>query len=130
MDDLFDGIFSRTWELISELNVSVVKGLAGVLGIDTPIYVASEVGEFPENPDERLIAIVKHFKGNTYLAGSGGRGYMELQKYEKHGIEVIFQDYRHPEYEQLFGDFEANMSVIDLILNHGDGSLDILRGRE
>ena len=130
MDDLFDGIFSRTWELISELNVSVVKGLAGVLGIDTPIYVASEVGEFPENPDERLIAIVKHFKGNTYLAGSGGRGYMELQKYEKHGIEVIFQDYRHPEYEQLFGDFEANMSLIDLILNHGDGSLDILRGRE
>ena len=55
---------------------------------------------------------------------------MELQKYEKHGIEVIFQDYRHPEYEQLFGDFEANMSVIDLILNHGDKSLDILRGWE
>jgi len=130
LDDLFDGIFSGTWELISELNISVVKGLAGVLGIDTPIYVASEVGEFPEDPDERLIAIVKHFSGDTYLAGSGGRGYMELQKYQKHGIEVIFQDYRHPEYEQLFGDFEANMSVIDLILNHGNRSLDILRGWE
>jgi len=106
----------------------VVKKLVEVLGIDTPLFVASELGEFPDNPDERLVAITRHFNGDTYLAGSGGRQYMDLEKYSAHGIEVKFQDYQHPEYDQLFGEFIPNMSVIDLILNHGDRSLSILGG--
>jgi hypothetical protein len=53
---------------------------------------------------------------------------MDMKKYEQAGIEVLFQDYRHPRYDQLFGEFEANMSVIDLIYNHGDESHSILRG--
>ena len=104
--------------------------LVKVLGIDTPLFVASELGEFPDNPDERLVAITRHFNGDTYLAGSGGRQYMDLEKYKTNGIEVIFQDYQHPVYDQLFGEFEPYMSVIDLILNHGDKSLGILRGNE
>ena len=99
-----------------------------MLGIDTQIHVASELGKFPEDPDERLVAITKHFSAGTYLAGIGGRDYMKLDIYEKGGIDVIFQDFKHPVYNQLFGDFEPFMSVVDLIANHGDKSLTILRG--
>jgi len=35
--------------------------------------VASELPALPDHPDERLIAIAKHFGADTYLAGSGGR---------------------------------------------------------
>ena len=129
LQDFFEEIFSKPWQMISELNTHVVKKLVRILGIETPLFVASELSEFPDNPDERLIAITRHFNGDVYLAGSGGRHYMDLQKYHLQGIEVKFQDYRHPEYEQLFGEFLPNMSVIDLILNHGDRSLSILGGR-
>jgi hypothetical protein len=128
LEELFEEIFSRPWETISELNIHVVKRLAAILGIETPIHVASGLGSFPEDPDERLIALTKHFGASTYLAGNGGHGYMDVKKYEQAGIEVLFQDYRHPRYDQLFGEFEANMSVIDLIYNHGDESHSILRG--
>jgi hypothetical protein len=128
LEELFEEIFSRPWETISELNIHVVKRLAAILGIETPIHVASGLGSFPEDPDERLIALTKHFGAGTYLAGNGGHGYMDMKKYEQAGIEVLFQDYRHPRYDQLFGEFEANMSVIDLIYNHGDESLSTLRG--
>lgn len=121
-------LFESRWHTISELNIYVVKKLAGILGITTPIHVASELDNFPEDPDERLISITKHFGADTYLAGSGGREYMDMQKYEAHKINVLFQDYRHPVYNQLFGDFEPFMSVIDLIFNHGSESLTILRG--
>lgn len=121
-------IFSSSWEYISQLNIEVVRRLVAILGIDTPIYVASELGVFPQDPDERLIAITKHFGAGTYLAGIGGRGYMSLDTYKRSGIEVIFQDFKHPFYEQLFGDFEPYMSIIDLLFNHGDKSLTILRG--
>ncbi len=128
LEPFFAEIFSSAWEIISQLNIEVVRRLTGILGIDTPLYVASELGAFPEDPDERLISISQHFGAETYLAGAGGREYMDLKKYDKAGVQVIFQDFRHPVYDQLFSEFEPFMSVIDLIFNHGNKSLKILRG--
>jgi hypothetical protein len=127
---LLEEIFTPAWEFLAPLNIFVVKRLAEILGIATPLYVASELPAFPENPDERLIAIAKHFGADTYLAGSGGRDYMDLDRYESNGIKVLFQEYRHPVYEQKFGAFEPFMSVLDLLFNHGPESLTILRGKE
>jgi hypothetical protein len=104
--------------------------LAEILSIATPLYVASELPVFPEHPDERLIAITKHFGADTYLAGGGGRDYMDIDRYERNGIKVLFQEYHHPVYEQKFGAFEPFMSVLDLLFNHGPESLGILRGKE
>lgn len=128
LEGFFGDLFSRGWESVAALNIHVVKRLAAILGITTPIHVASGLRPLPEEPDERLIALTKRFGARTYLAGSGGRDYMDLSKYERAGIEVVFQDYRHPRYDQLFGEFESHLSVIDLIYNHGEASLPILRG--
>jgi hypothetical protein len=129
VEKILGEILSSSWEYISQLNMEAVKRLVTMLGIDTPLYIASELGEFPQDPDERLVALTKHFGAGTYLAGMGGRGYMNLDTYSRNGIKVIFQDFKHPVYQQLFGEFEPFMSVIDLIFNHGDKSLTILRGK-
>jgi hypothetical protein len=128
LEEFFEEIFSSEWRCISQLNIFTVKRLAGILGIRTPIYIASELGEFSENPDERLIAVTRHFNGDTYLAGSGGREYMEVGKYAQKGINVIFQEYKHPVYSQLYGDFIPFASVVDLLFNHGSESLKIITG--
>jgi len=130
LDALFEDLFSRSWHSISRLNIHLVKSLARILGIDTPIFIASELGDFPSDPDERLIALTRHFGADQYLAGRGGRDYMNLEKYKEKGVSVVFQDFNHPEYGQLFGDFQPNMSVIDLLLNHGEQSLSLIRGRK
>ena len=130
LEPFFKDFFSSTWGFISQLNIEMVKRLTAMLGIETPLYVASELGEFPQDPDERLIAITKYFNADTYLAGMGGRGYMDLDKFSNNGIQVIFQDFKHPVYHQLFGNFEPFMSVIDLICNYGDRSLKIIRGTQ
>jgi hypothetical protein len=124
-----DEIYTPAWDLLSPLNIFVVKRLAGILGITTPLYVASELHALPEDPDERLIAITKHFGADTYLAGAGGRDYMDLDRYGKNGVKVLFQEYHHPVYEQRFGAFEPFLSVLDLLFNHGPESLRILRGK-
>ena len=130
LEPFFEDLFSSTWEFISQLNIEMVKKLIAMLGIETPLYVASELGGFPQDPDERLIAITKYFNADTYLAGAGGREYMDIEKYDKIGLKVIFQDFTHPVYDQLFGEFEPFMSVIDLIFNHSDRSLMIIRGNK
>ena len=128
LEGFFEDIFATKWQTISDLNIAVVRKLAKILGVETPLYVASKLGQFSDDPDERLISITKHFNADTYLAGSGGKDYMNLEKYDTNGIKVVFQEYTHPVYHQLFGDFEPFMSVVDLIFNHGNDSLKILRG--
>jgi hypothetical protein len=128
LEDFLKELFSREWQTISQVNIFVVKRLAEISGIKTPLHVASDLGKLPEDPDGRLIAIAKYFSADTYLAGMGGREYMELDKFDREGIGVIFQKYVHPVYNQIFGDFAPFMSVIDLIFNHGIDSLKIIRG--
>lgn len=125
---LLEMVLTRHWTTIGELNISMVQSIAAYLGIKTPIKVASELPAFPENPDDRLIAITKFFQGSHYLAGSGGHGYMELEKYNDAGVALLFQSYKHPVYPQLYGDFLPYMSILDLLFNCGPESLTILRG--
>jgi len=127
LEPLLEEIWTREWKTIAQLNIHVVRKLVEILGIETPLHVASEMGVFPDDPDERLIAITKHFGAKTYLAGSGGHGYMDMEKYERNQVKVDFQEFNHPVYRQLFGDFMPFMSVIDLIFNNGHESLQIIR---
>ncbi|MBM3280745.1 MAG: WbqC family protein [Candidatus Handelsmanbacteria bacterium] len=43
------------------------------------------------------------------------------------GIRFLFQHYEHAVYPQLHGDFASHLSALDLALNCGPGSLEILR---
>ena len=123
-----EALLLKKWEYLSELNISLIQLLCEWLGIETPCYAASELGDFTADPDQRLIEITSSLGGNTYLAGAGGREYMRLDLFQKAGIEVMFQEYRHPEYNQLHGDFVSNLSVIDLLFNYGPEGRRILKG--
>jgi hypothetical protein len=125
--DPFEKIVSEAWQEIAALNIRLVEALAELLGSSTPIRLASELGDFPEGPDERLIAICRHLGAEVYLAGMGGKGYMNLERFEKAGIEVRFQEFKHPVYPQLYGDFLPNLSIVDVLFNCGKQSLRIIR---
>jgi len=43
-------------------------------------------------------------------------------------LNLLLQDFRHPEYPQLWGPFVKNLSSIDLLLNVGEGGSDLIRG--
>jgi hypothetical protein len=86
--------------------------------------------ESRDGSTERLIDICKQLEGDVYLSGKDGAKYMETKLFENEGIQIIFQDYHHPRYKQLYGDFEPFLSVIDLLFNCGPDSLSILKKGE
>lgn len=124
----FEALLSRPWEELSGLNIECVKLTASILGIEVKFITASDFGHITDDRDLRLIEIVKKVGGDIYLAGSGGKGYMDLEIYERVGVGVEFQEFSHPEYPQLFGKFLSNLSVIDIIFNTGERSIEYLRG--
>ena len=58
---------------------------------------------------------------------SGARKLLDCSMFEESGIDIMFQDITFPNYTQLFGKLITHLSVIDLIFNEGNKSLDIIR---
>jgi hypothetical protein len=48
---------------------------------------------------------------------------MDLKRFSASGIEVRFHDFKHPEYPQLFDEFQSHLSVVDVLFNTGPESL-------
>ena len=107
--------------------VATADWLARKAGIATPARLASSLGVSAVDPTERLITLCRAVGADTYLAGRDGARYMDLAAFPAAGIAVRYQDYKHPEYAQLHGEFAPFLSGLDLLLTHGDDALAILR---
>lgn len=122
----FQDLYKKEWPALAELNRTIIEFLMEALGIKRPVCLASRLTN-REEPTERLTDICKAVGADTYLAGVGGRQYMDLDRFKKANIKVIFQVFQHPVYPQLHGPFEPALSVIDLLFNCGPNSLAIIR---
>jgi WbqC-like protein family len=125
---LFDALLARPIDDLATLNVESVRLLARLFEVRTPVVLASALQGIPEGADERLIALCRALGCDTYLAGQGGHGYMDLDLWARAGVRVEFQDFRHPVYPQCHPGFEACLSAIDLLMQRGCGAGAVLRG--
>jgi hypothetical protein len=121
-------LIDRPTDSLAELNSASVRCLAEMFGLRTPIVLASSLDEVPEGPDARLIELCRRFRCSTYLAGAGGQAYMDPSAWRRAGIEVEFQEFRHPVYAQGQPGFEPRLSAVDLLMRCGRDAVDLLRG--
>lgn len=123
---LFEEAYQKEWKYLADLDIFFIKGLAGALGIKDKKITRSSDLELPADTIERLIAVCKIYNVDTFYEGQAGRDYIDIEKFKSRGITVDFQDYKHPRYRQMFGEFVPFLSAVDLLFNHGKESLDIL----
>lgn len=126
--DLFENVYSKDWTFLYELNVNLIESLRKSLNLDQKQTVLSSTLRLSNDPTDRLIDICQSLGGDTYLSGQDGAKYMNLERFKERGIKVIFQNFQHPVYDQLYGNFQPNLSIIDLLFNCGPESLNIIKG--
>jgi hypothetical protein len=124
---IFEEVYAGEWEFISELNVHLIERLKSVLELHEKPTVLSSDLELREDPTDRLIDICKALGADTYLAGQGGADYMDLERFEKNGLKLTIQEFQHPVYPQLFGEFHSHLSIVDLLFNCGPESMNVIR---
>ncbi len=120
-------LLRRPWRLLADLNVEVTRFLAGALGLSRRMVRASELPAASADPTGRLLDLCRAVGADSYLAGQDGARYMDLEQCRGSRVAVWGQEYQHPTYTQLDGDFLPFLSVVDLLLTHGESSLEILR---
>lgn len=125
----FQELYQKEWEYLVDINIYFIEQLVKFLGITTKLARSSEEIKVEGQSTERLINICKKLGADTYLSGEGGKDYLDVSQFEKEGIKVIFQEFKHPNYQQVFKGFEPYMAVVDLLFNYGNDSLKIIQGQ-
>ena len=129
--DLYAKDFQQTltleWKELTALNTALMKWVMAVLEIGTEIRFSSGLPSTGV-ATERLIELCQHVGATRYLSGPGGKEYMDLQAFDRAGIEVIWQDFGAPKYLQQFSEagFIGNLSIVDALFNCGPGTRGLL----
>jgi hypothetical protein len=118
-------MLERSWSHIAALDIAVVDLMARWLSLAPSIHRASQLGVAGEK-SERLLNLCLHFGAQRYLSGNAAQDYLDVELFARHGVAVEWQNFVHPVYPQLHGDFVPYLSALDLILNCGDDSASIL----
>lgn len=115
-------IYSK-YEKLVDLNLNLNNAILSYLEITTPIYFSSVIERKTDNKTDRIVEICKNFEGVSVLYdGKKAQDFLDANYMLQKGIEVMFQDYQHTPYKQLWGDFVPYMSVLDLLMNKGKES--------
>lgn len=124
---IIEEIYKRDYELLSDLNTELIKAILKILGIKTKIVMSEEAG-VTSGKTEGIIEAAKATGADTYVSGIRGTRYLDEARLRENGINVVYRNYEHPVYNQLYMKigFVPQMSIVDLLFNHGDDSLSII----
>ncbi len=126
--DLILPVYEKsTYEYISNLNYDLIISICNYIGIKTRIHWSQEI-KTSNGKNLRLVEICKSLEANIYVSGPAARQYLDVEMFESAGISVEWFDYSgYTEYPQLWGTFEPQVSILDLLFNCGPESAKYLR---
>jgi hypothetical protein len=113
-----EDLYRYKCEKLLDFNLRSITMLMDLLDIKIETKLTSSLNPKGKGND-LLVDILKKVNATTYLSGIGAKDYYEPEPFQKAGIDVIWQDFKHPTYPQLYGDFIPYLSSIDLLFNCG-----------
>ena len=119
-------IYHGRWQGLLDLNLTILDYLQTALGIDKP-FLRNSTLAIAAKGSLRLVSICKALGASKYFTIASSHKYLDEQLFHLHGIEVVYYKYQPPVYPQLWGDFIANLSVLDLLLTCGPKSAGLIR---
>ena len=123
--DYFEDIYAREWDRLIDLNETMLQWFLDTLGMDIKVESAADF-DFTGHKNELVLDMCVKTGAKTYIFGGEGKDYADEDAFSAAGIEVLFNEYEHPQYPQQYGDFLSHLSIVDLLFNCGDDSFDIL----
>lgn len=109
----------REYELLSDLNRSLIEAVAGFLGITTRLTWSTDYGAEGTRGD-RILGLCLAAGATVYLSGPAAGSYLDESEFNERGIAVEWADYTgYPEYPQFGATFEHGVSILDLLFHTG-----------
>lgn len=118
-------LVGKTYFYLADLNFATLEFGLKALGINVPIVTASSF-DFHGSKSDLVLDMCRKLGASDYIFGAQGKDYANIDSFLSSKVNPYFQEYVHPVYPQLHGEFQPYMSVIDLLFNVGQKSFDVL----
>ena len=123
--DYFENVYAREWDTLVELNESMLQWFLNTIGLNSTVESAADF-DFAGEKSDLVLDMCQKTGADTYIFGPQGIEYADMDAFMACGIDVEFDQYNHPQYQQLQGDFISHLSIVDLLFNCGEDSLEII----
>lgn len=131
--DFFHRALTAPWSRLVDVDETLLRYILEQFRIATPLVRTSSLRGVAGAKSEMIASLCRALGATTYLSGSGGsRRYLDAGLFADAGIDVAWQQFRHPLYKQLEPPhgFVDRLSALDLLFNCGADSAAILQSAD
>jgi hypothetical protein len=137
--DTLVGLLRDPPDSLLDLNVRLIETIADALGIDlAKVRLQSALGGGSGRKSELMASLTRAAGGDVYLSGGhdssvateqgpGGAVYNDPAVYRAHGVELCYQNFSHPIYEQGVSEFVPGLTAFDAFARLGPETLAVVR---
>lgn len=122
-----EAVYRKRHKCLSDFTTELIMLQLDALSLRAKVLRQSEMG-IEDKGTELLIRICRHLGADRFLSLSSAEKHIDGDSMRQSGIEIIRSNFRPPVYPQLWGDFIYNLSALDMLLNCGPKSRDIMFG--
>lgn len=123
---LLDRIYATSAVLLADFVIETTVVLARELGIDKTRFLRSSQLPAEGGQTDRVLSILRLAGADHLINGPTARAYTDEGKLERAGITLEYMTYDYPEYPQMHGTFDAQLSILDLLLMVGPRAPDYI----
>jgi len=109
-------LFQTNYQYLADLCYDHLLFWLAELGITTRVVRSSQL-DFQSSNSQLVLDICNEFDARLYISGELGRGYLNETQFEQSNVKITYQNYKHPVYPQLWGEFIPYLSIVDFWMN-------------
>lgn len=125
---LVESFYTRRDELLSDFTCDTTELLARELGLTSTRFIRSSGLNANGTKTDRLLNVLTKVGATHYISGPAAQAYIEPEKFDQAGIGLEYMVYDYPEYEQLHGEFDPFVSILDMLFMVGDRAPELIWG--
>lgn len=113
------------WKRIVDLNMEFIAYACRYLEIPLNWRYSSALGVQTKG-SQLVLDLCKAVGADSYLSGAFGKGYLDESAFQAANITLHYQAFYCPEYTQFNGPYVGPLSILDMLLNQGRKSRELL----
>jgi hypothetical protein len=127
--DFFEDFYlNNKWTNLSELNQYLIKEIStNFLKLNHVLFENSTKYNLKHQKGKRVIELLKKTNATNYFSGPSAKNYIKEEVFNNHNIDIHWMNYdNYLTYNQPYGQFEHQVSIVDLLFNKGESSVDFI----
>ena len=100
-----------------ELNINIINWFRDRFEIKTPLFYLSNLNIDSKGSD-LILDVCKKMEATTYICGSSGKDYLDLNNFQKENIHIEWQTFSEPNYYEQKSNL-SYLSSFDFVQNFG-----------